>query len=165
MSDARIILGIDPGLNHTGWGIIRQVGNQLSFIAAGVINTKPKTPDAQRLAHIHNELSGVIAEFKPESVAVEEVFVNNNARSSLKLGQARGIALLCGALTGCEVAEYAALKIKQAVVGYGRADKTQVSHMVKVLLPTAQITKADMADALAVAITHAHAQKSAKLYA
>ena len=155
----QIILGIDPGLNNTGWGVISKTGNALSFIAGGVIVTKPKTPDAERLAHIHTELSAIIQQYSPAAVAVEEVFVNNNARSSLKLGQARGIALLAGALAGCTVAEYAALKIKQAVVGYGRADKTQVAHMVKILLPTSKVTKADTADALAVAITHAHAQK------
>ena len=150
------ILGIDPGLNNTGWGVITSEGNSLSFVAGGVIKTSPKQSDSERLKVIHDGLADVIAKHKPTAAAVEEVFVNSNAKTSLKLGQARGIALLVPGMNGLDVGEYTPLKIKKAVVGYGRADKNQVGHMIKILLPTAKITSEDTADALAVAICHAN---------
>lgn len=148
------ILGIDPGLQHTGWGVIQQSGNHVKYVACGVISTDSKQPDAQRLSFIAANLRNIIADYKPDTAAVEEVFVNKNAKSSLKLGQARGIALLLPAEAGLTVGEYAALAIKQAVVGYGKADKEQIKRMVKTLLPTADFKKADAADALAIALTH-----------
>lgn len=153
------ILGIDPGLNKTGWGVIAQNGNNLSFIAGGTIKTNPKEGDPARLAHISAALKAIVDEHRPEEAAVEEVFVNTNAKTSLKLGQARGVALLVPHENGLQVSEYTALQVKKAVVGYGRAEKAQIGTMVKILLPTAQITGEDMADALAIAITHAHSLK------
>jgi len=156
----RIILGIDPGLNNTGWGVIASAGNRLSCLGSGTIKTKSSTPDAERLNHIHTELLKIIAQFQPTEVSVEEVFVNNNARTSLKLGQARGVALLVGAQHNLNVAEYTALQVKKSVVGYGRAEKGQIGHMVKLLLPTSTPNSEDAADALAIAITHAHSLSS-----
>ena len=150
------ILGIDPGLNVTGWGVVESHGNTLHFVAGGVVKSNAKAPMAERLVSLHEGLKAVIAEHAPNAAAVEEVFVNNNARSSLKLGQARGIALLLPQLHGLNVSEYSALEVKKSVVGYGRADKNQVTQMVKILLPKATIAMADTADALAVAICHAH---------
>ena len=160
MTNSKIILGIDPGLGNTGWGVVRAEGNSLSFLAGGVIKTNAKEPSNHRLAHIHNELLGIIKQYQPTAAAVEEVFVNSNARTSLKLGQARGIALLVPSLSGLDVAEYTPLQVKKAVVGYGRADKSQVGTMVKMLLPTATFSSEDTADALAVAICHAHTASS-----
>ncbi len=151
-----IILGIDPGLAFTGWGVIEQNGNRLSYIAGGVVKTNPKAPMAERLATIHDGLQEVLKIYKPNSAAVEEVFVNSNARTSLKLGQARGIALLLPQLHGLSVGEYTPLMVKKSVVGYGKAEKSQVAQMVKMLLPTADVSQNDTADALAVAICHAH---------
>ncbi len=154
------ILGIDPGLEHTGWGIIHQNGSHLRYISCGTISTRPKDPAPERLACIYTGLQGVIQTYTPDVAGVEEVFVNKNAASSLKLGQARGIALLVPKLAGVQVATYSALEVKQAVVGYGRAEKLQIAHMVKVLLPQAQPQSADAADALAVAICTAHRYKA-----
>lgn len=151
-----VILGIDPGLERTGWGVVRAQGNSLSFVAGGVIKTVPTQGNAERLKIIHDGLMEVIKTYAPTVAAVEEVFVNVNAKSSLKLGQARGVALLVPELCGLSVHEYTALQVKKSVVGYGRAEKGQISHMVKLLLPTAKIAIADTADALAVAITHHH---------
>lgn len=151
-----IIMGIDPGLAHTGWGVIQVNGNRLSHIASGTIKTTKNHDDAARLHEIYVHLQAVIMEHKPVSVGVEEVFVNTNAKSSLRLGQARGIALLVPTQAGISVAEYSALKVKQSVVGYGRADKTQIAHMVQVLLPAAKPKTEHAADALAIAICHAH---------
>ncbi|MCP5404842.1 MAG: crossover junction endodeoxyribonuclease RuvC [Pseudomonadaceae bacterium] len=150
------VLGIDPGLEHTGYGVIDVQGNQYRFVACGRISTKPSYAVPLRLAVIAAGLAEVIVTHKPEAAAVEEVFVNTNARSSLKLGQARGVCLLVPSQHGVPVAEYAARLVKQSLVGSGRAEKEQVAHMVKVLLPTAKIASADAADALAVALTHAH---------
>lgn len=150
------ILGIDPGLENTGWGIVETQGNKLSFIAGGTIRTKPGQPMAERLKVLYAGLQDVLAEHMPDAAAVEEVFVNSNARTSLKLGQARGIALLLPALAGLEVAEYSATHVKKALVGTGKAEKAQVTHMVKVLLPTATFATADTSDALAVAVCHSH---------
>lgn len=150
------ILGIDPGLEHTGWGVITAQGNSLTFVACGVIKTKVADPIPLRLTHLAAGLTAVITQYQPYHAAVEEVIVNTNARSSLKLGQARGVCLLIPQQLGVQVSEYAARLVKKSVVGTGAAEKTQVQHMVKVLLPRSTATSADAADALAVAITHAH---------
>lgn len=161
MHNTNIILGIDPGLNKTGWGVIAAVGNKLSCLGSGTIITKKSTEgDAPRLAIINTKLTAIIAQFQPTSMAIEEVYVNNNARTSLKLGQARGVSMLTGAQNGLVVAEYTPLLVKKSVVGYGRADKNQIGHMVNLLLPTAKPNSEDAADALAVAITHAHTLSS-----
>ncbi|MDL2352808.1 MAG: crossover junction endodeoxyribonuclease RuvC [Pseudomonadota bacterium] len=151
-----LIIGLDPSLSCTGWGVIEQVGNRLRHVANGQVKTDPKAPLAQRLVTIDAALAEVIAQYRPETGAVEEVFVNSNAQSTLKLGQARGVCLLALARAGLSVAEYAPSVVKQAVVGTGRAEKAQVQAMVKVLLPGVQLAGADAADALAVAIAHAH---------
>ena len=151
-----IILGIDPGLGTTGWGIIAVVGNRLSHIANGQIATDPKAPLAERLVVLDAGLTDVIALHAPEAAAVEEVFVNANPQSTLKLGQARGVCLLAAARAGMPVAEYATRLVKKAVVGTGGAEKAQIQAMLKILLPGAKVTSADAADALAVAICHAH---------
>jgi crossover junction endodeoxyribonuclease RuvC len=149
-----IILGLDPGLGCTGWGVIRAEGNRLSHIANGQIRTDSKTELPARLMELHRRLLEVIAEHRPGSAAVEEVFVNDNPQSTLKLGQARGVVLLAAA--AMPVGEYAARLVKKAIVGTGGAEKGQVHAMVQRLLPGAKIAGADAADALAVAITHAH---------
>lgn len=151
------VLGIDPGLERTGWGIIESEGSRLSFVAAGVIRSKASETMAVRLCRIDAELTKVIAEFKPDTAAIEETFVNSNSASSLKLGQARGVAILAPARAGLDVGEYAANTVKKSVVGAGHAAKDQIGMMIKVLLPTAPADlAADAADALAVAICHAH---------
>lgn len=153
-----IILGIDPGLQRTGWGIISYKGNALSLIACGVIKTEKdeKGKIAERVLHIGNELGKIIALHKPQTSAVEETFVNVNAQSTLKLGQARGAILLALAQAGLPVAEYAATLVKKSIVGAGRAEKHQVAQMVQILLPGCGKHSADAMDALAVAICHAH---------
>ncbi|MCE2842852.1 MAG: crossover junction endodeoxyribonuclease RuvC [Novosphingobium sp.] len=151
-----IIIGLDPSLSCTGWGIVAKSGNRLSHIANGQVKTDPKAPLAERLVVLDRELAGVIAEFRPETGAVEEVFVNQNGQSTLKLGQARGVCLLALARAGLSVAEYAPTLVKKAIVGTGGAEKAQVQAMLKVLLPGVKLAGADAADALAVAITHAH---------
>lgn len=156
------ILGIDPGLERTGWGVIDSTGNRLSFVAAGVIRSKPTEEVAVRLTRIDQELSRIVAEFKPDTAAIEETFVNKNAASSLKLGQARGVAIVAPARAGLDVAEYSANSVKKTVVGAGHAAKEQVGMMIKVLLPTSGELAADAADALAVAICHAHHAQSLK---
>lgn len=151
-----IILGIDPGLEHTGYGVIAVRGNSHTFLAAGRITTPTSQPIAQRLSLIAAGLADVIRQHQPTHAAVEETFINTNARSSLKLGHARGVCLLVPAQHNIPVAEYAARLVKKSLVGNGAAEKTQVAHMVKVLLPASQAASADAADALAVALTHAH---------
>jgi crossover junction endodeoxyribonuclease RuvC len=150
------ILGLDPGLGTTGWGLIQAEGNRLSHIANGQIKTDPASPLAQRLSNLAEHLEALIAEHRPEAAAVEEVFVNANPQSTLKLGQARGVVIMVGARAGLDVGEYAARLVKKAVVGVGNAEKAQVHAMVSRLLPGVKITGPDAADALAVAITHAH---------
>lgn len=150
------ILGIDPGLQKTGWGIIDSIGSQLIYVASGTIATPKGASDPLRLACIDKELSTVIQKFQPETAGVEETFVNANPLSALKLGQARGVALMVPARMGLPVGEYAANKIKKSVVGAGHADKQQIQVMVGILLPKAGKLAADEADALAIAITHAH---------
>jgi crossover junction endodeoxyribonuclease RuvC len=157
-----ILIGLDPGLGCTGWGVIAAEGNRLSHIANGQIRTDPKHALPQRLVLLHDALSEIIAAHRPAAAAVEEVFVNENPQSTLKLGQARGVILLAAARSGIEVGEYAARLVKKAVVGTGSADKAQVHAMIARLLPGAKIAGADSADALAVAITHAHHLASAR---
>jgi len=157
-----IILGLDPGLACTGWGVIRADGNRLSHLANGQCRTAAGAALADRLARIHADLVAVIREHAPNAAAVEEVFVNDNPQSTLKLGQARGVVLLAAAQAGLRVGEYAPRLVKKALVGTGGADKVQVHAMVQRLLPSAAIAGADAADALAVAITHAHSLASAR---
>ena len=147
---------MDPGLGTTGWGLIQAEGNRLSHIANGQLSTKTSAALAQRLASLAEQLEALIAEHRPDSAAVEEVFVNKNPQSTLKLGQARGVVLMCAARAGIEVGEYSPTLVKKAVVGTGGAEKAQVHAMVARLLPGAKIAGPDAADALAVAITHAH---------
>jgi crossover junction endodeoxyribonuclease RuvC len=151
-----IILGLDPGLGCTGWGVIAAEGNRLSHVANGQIRTDSKAELSVRLLDLHGRLLAILAEHLPAAAAVEEVFVNDNPQSTLKLGQARGVVLLAAAGLAIPVGEYAARLVKKAVVGTGGADKVQVHAMVQRLLPGVKITGADAADALAVAITHAH---------
>ncbi|MGE0774921.1 MAG: crossover junction endodeoxyribonuclease RuvC [Sphingomonadaceae bacterium] len=157
-----ILIGLDPGLGTTGWGVIAADGNRLSHVANGQIKTDAAAPLADRLKTLHDELADVIARHAPDGAAVEEVFVNANPQSTLKLGQARGVVLLSVALAGIDVGEYAARLVKKAVVGTGTAEKQQVHAMVARLLPGVKIAGADAADALAVAITHAHHLASAR---
>lgn len=151
-----LIIGIDPGLGTTGWGVIAKLGNRLSHIANGQVKTDPKSPLAERLVTLERELTDVILAHRPDSGAVEEVFVNTNPQSTLKLGHARGVCLLTLARAGLPVSEYATRLVKKAIVGTGGADKAQVQAMLKVLLPGVKLAGADAADALAVAIAHAH---------
>ena len=156
MNSATRIIGIDPGLRRCGWGIIESQGNRLTFIAAGTV-TPPVTGDlAQRLAILFAGLGEVFDRFAPAEAAVEETFVNAGVRSALILGQARGVAMLTPAARGLPVAEYAANLVKKSVVGTGHADKGQIQLMVKTLMPAADFKGADAADALAIAICHAH---------
>ena len=156
------ILGLDPGLGTTGWGLIEAEGNRLVHIANGQMKTDSSAPLPKRLAHLADQLDAVIAEQRPDAAAAEEVFVNKNPQSTLKLGQARGVVLMCAARAGMEVGEYAPTLVKKAVVGTGGAEKAQVHAMVSRLLPGAKIAGPDAADALAVAITHAHHLASAR---
>jgi crossover junction endodeoxyribonuclease RuvC len=154
-----ILLGVDPGLQRTGWGIISIKGNQLSYIACGVVKPKVDAPLAQRLRQLHDGLAAVLDTYKPAESAVEETFVNKSGASTLKLGQARGGILLTLSLRDIPVYEYSATLVKKSVVGNGHADKAQVAMMVQTLLPASRGDKAvtaDAADALAVAICHAH---------
>jgi len=151
-----LIIGLDPGLGTTGWGIVAKVGSRLSHIANGQIRTDPKQSLAERLVVLDRELADVILAHQPDAGAVEEVFVNTNAQSTLKLGQARGVCLLALARAGMPVAEYSTRLVKKALVGTGAAEKAQVQAMLKVLLPGVKLAGADAADALAVAITHAN---------
>jgi crossover junction endodeoxyribonuclease RuvC len=157
-----IILGLDPGLGTTGWGLIRAEGNRLSHIGNGQFKTNSAEPLPARLAFLATQLEALLADNQPDAAAVEEVFVNKNPQSTLKLGQARGVALMIAARAGLSVGEYAARLVKKAVVGTGAAEKAQVHAMVQRLLPGAQIAGPDAADALAVAITHAHHLASAR---
>jgi crossover junction endodeoxyribonuclease RuvC len=150
------IIGIDPGLRNTGWGVIEVEGSGLSYVADGSVHSDADAPLATRLLQIHRQLADVLARFSPDEAAIEETFVNKDARATLKLGQARGAAMLAPALAGIAVAEYAPNVVKKSVVGAGHAEKDQVKHMVKILLPRAEMKTADSVDALAIAICHAH---------
>lgn len=149
------IIGIDPGLRHTGWGIIEAEGTRLSYVADGAVHSVNEDDLATRLLQIHQQILVVLDEFKPDEAAIEETFVNKDARATLKLGQARGVVMLAPVLRKIGVAEYAPNVIKKTVVGVGHAEKDQVKHMVKILLPRAQLNTADSIDALAIAICHA----------
>jgi crossover junction endodeoxyribonuclease RuvC len=158
------IIGIDPGLRRTGWGVVESDGVRLSYVASGLITSPADHDLAYRLRELFEGIASVIASFKPHEAAVEETFVNENARATLKLGQARGMALLAPAMGGLMVAEYAPNLIKKSVVGSGHAEKHQIAAMIGFLLPKARVTSADEADALAIAICHAnHRQARVRL--
>jgi crossover junction endodeoxyribonuclease RuvC len=150
------ILGIDPGLRRTGWGVIETDGTRLSFVACGTVLSDEKDELPRRLVAIHDGLVAVVSAHRPDEAAVEATFVNKDATATLKLGQARGIALLVPALAGLAVGEYAPNLVKKTVVGAGHAEKQQIRLMIKVLLPKADPKSDDAADALAIAITHAN---------
>jgi crossover junction endodeoxyribonuclease RuvC len=161
MAAAIRILGIDPGLRRTGWGLIECRGNALSFVASGTVRAQLDGEMAHRLVVLHDGLTEIVQGFGPDEAAVEQTFVNKDASGTLKLGQARGIALLVPARAGLSVAEYSPNAVKKTVVGAGHADKEQIRMMVRVLLPKADFDSDDAADALAVAICHAHHRVSA----
>ena len=150
------ILGIDPGLRRMGWGVIDVEGSKLSFVASGTLRPDDKLPLTLRLSALYEGLTDVLTDWEPAEAAVEETFVNKDARATLKLGQARGVAMLVPALAGLPVGEYAPNLVKKTVVGTGHGAKAQVSMMVKVLMPRASFDSEDAADALAIAICHAH---------
>jgi crossover junction endodeoxyribonuclease RuvC len=157
------ILGIDPGLRRTGWGVVEIAGNRLGFLACGSVMTRDHDALAARLVAIHDGLMRVLEEFRPDEAAVEATFVNKDAKATLKLGQARGIAMVVPAKAGVPVAEYAPNLVKKSIVGAGHGDKTQVRMMIGVLLPKADPASDDAADALAIAVTHAHHRQSVLL--
>ncbi len=157
------ILGVDPGLRRTGWGVVGMRGNALSFLACGTVRAPLDGELATRLAAIYEGLDGVVQAHRPDEAAVEQTFVSRNGAATLKLGQARGIALLVPALAGISVAEYAPNAIKKTIVGAGHADKHQIRAMVRVLLPLAKFDGDDESDALAIAICHAHHRQSVAL--
>jgi crossover junction endodeoxyribonuclease RuvC len=159
------ILGIDPGLRATGWGAIRADGSTLAFLASGTVSSDGNAPLATRLAALYAGLTAVLAEIAPDEAAVEATFVSRDAVATLKLGQARGIALLAPALAGIHVAEYAPNLVKKTVVGAGHADKRQIRHMVKMLLPRATAATEHAFDALAIAICHASHRRAGRLAA
>ncbi len=160
-----VILGIDPGTAITGYGLVAKQGNHLKRIAFGAIRTTPETPTALRLQQISQELKSIIKQYQPDVMAVEQLFFNKNVRTALAVGQARGVVLLCGAEAGLDIIEYTPLQVKMAVVGYGRAEKKQVQEMVRMLLCLSEIPKPDdAADALAIAICHAHSEKQLAVF-
>jgi crossover junction endodeoxyribonuclease RuvC len=159
------VLGLDPGLRHTGWGVIDSNGNRLAHVADGVAHAAADQPLANRLVSLFRQLIAVIERFRPDEAAVEESFVNRNPASTLKLGVARGVVLLAPAECGLPVAEYSANLVKKSVVGAGHAEKAQVQMMVRQLLPGCAAGAADAADALAVAICHAHHAATRRLWA
>jgi crossover junction endodeoxyribonuclease RuvC len=157
------ILGIDPGLRRTGWGMIEIAGNRLGFLGCGSVTTNDRDDLATRLLAIHDGLMRILDEFRPDEAAVEVTFVNKNGAATLKLGQARGIAMVVPARAGVPVAEYAPNLVKKSIVGAGHGDKTQVRMMIGVLLPKAIPQSDDASDALAIAVTHAHHRQSVVL--
>ena len=154
------VIGLDPGLRRTGWGVIEVSGNRLTHVANGTVGSDAALTLAERLSQLFDALTAVIAEHHPDEAAVEETFVNRNPASTLKLGQARGVVLLAPAQSGISVAEYPANLIKKALVGNGHADKNQIQAMIAILLPGAKTAGSDAADALAVAICHSHHRNS-----
>ena len=154
------ILGIDPGLRRTGWGVVEIAGNRLGFIGCGSVTTDAEHDLALRLLAIYDGLARILDEFKPDEAAVEATFVNKDAKATLKLGQARGIAMVVPARAGVPVAEYAPNLVKKSIVGAGHGDKAQIRMMIGVLLPKADPSSDDAADALAIAVTHAHHRAS-----
>ncbi|MDQ4135725.1 MAG: crossover junction endodeoxyribonuclease RuvC [Pseudomonadota bacterium] len=157
------ILGLDPGLRKTGWGVITCEGTKLSYVACGVVTSDGDLPLALRLKQLHDRITEVVTAWDPDEVAVEETFVNKDAQATLKLGHARAMSLLVPALLGLPVAEYGANQVKKSVVGAGHAEKEQVQAMVRILLPKSDAKTADAADALAIAIAHAHHRGAAML--
>lgn len=154
------IIGIDPGLRRTGWGIVECAGNSLRFLASGTIRSDDKADLASRLCQLHDGLEAILHGHRPDEAAVEQTFVNKDAAATLKLGQARGIAMLVPARAGLAVAEYAPNAVKKAVIGVGHGDKKQIQMMVKVLMPKVEFDSDDAADALAIAICHSHHRTS-----
>ena len=163
MSNSIRILGIDPGLQRMGWGIVDCIGSSLTFVSAGTVRSDAKALLSERLCQLHDGLLEVVKVHNPQEAAVEQTFVNKDARATLKLGQARGIAMLVPAQAGLEVAEYAPNQVKKSVVGVGHGDKTQIKMMVNMLLPKARFDSDDAADALAIAICHAHCRSVSNL--
>ncbi|MDX8441561.1 crossover junction endodeoxyribonuclease RuvC [Bradyrhizobium sp. Arg314] len=160
MGEAIRIIGIDPGLRRTGWGVVDSLGNSLRFVASGTVRSDDKAPLATRLCQLHDGLVEILHQAMPQEAAVEQTFVNKDATATLKLGQARGIAMLVPARAGLVVAEYAPNAVKKAVIGVGHGEKKQIHMMVKVLMPKAIFDTDDAADALAIAICHAHHRQS-----
>lgn len=160
MQETIRIIGIDPGLRRTGWGIIETLGNSLRFVASGTVTSDGDMDLASRLCQLHDGLAEVVHSYQPGEAAVEQTFVNKDAGATLKLGHARGIALLVPALAGLSVAEYSPNAVKKTIVGAGHAEKAQIRMMVKVLLPKASFDSEHAADALAIAICHAHHRRS-----
>ena len=158
MNEAIRIIGIDPGLRKTGWGIVESLGNSLRFVASGTITSDSKLDLASRLCQLHEGLAEALHLHQPHEAAVEKTFVNKDAAATLKLGQARGIAMLVPARAGLPVSEYAPNSVKKAVIGVGHGDKNQIKMMVDMLLPKAHYDSDDAADALAIAICHAHSR-------
>ncbi len=159
-----LTLGIDPGTATTGFGLITEKNDKLAFIECGTIKTSPKNSAQQRLKLIFQEARALFKRYKPEAVAVEKLFFGKNAKTAIKVGQARGVILLAAAEAGIEIAEYTPLEVKMAITGYGRADKKQIQQMVKTLLGLNFIPKPDdAADALAIAICHQHSYRLAKI--
>jgi crossover junction endodeoxyribonuclease RuvC len=156
------IIGLDPGLRTTGWGVIDTQNNRLSYVAHGLIKPDTTVDLADRLSHLFAEIKKLVEAYSPDEAAVEETFMNVNPASALKLGQARGVVLVTPAVCGLAVAEYTANQVKKSVVGAGHADKNQVMAMIQILLPTSGKMTADSADALAVAICHAHFRTTKK---
>jgi crossover junction endodeoxyribonuclease RuvC len=154
------VLGLDPGLAITGYGLVESEGQRLQPLAYGVVRTPARTPTAERLVLLHDELSQLLARYRPEVAAVEELFLDTNARTAMQVGQARGVLLLTLAQAGIPVAEYTPMQIKQAITGYGGADKHQVQQMIALLLNLAAIpTPDDAADALAISVCHHHSMR------
>ncbi|HEV7436308.1 MAG TPA: crossover junction endodeoxyribonuclease RuvC [Pseudorhizobium sp.] len=156
MTDTIRIIGIDPGLRRTGWGIIETHGNSLRFVASGTVTSDGDLDLASRLCQLHDGLAEVVHSHQPDEAAVEQTFVNKDAVATLKLGQARGVVMLVPARAGLQVAEYAPNAVKKAVIGVGHGDKKQIHMMLKILMPKATFVGNDAADALAIAICHAH---------
>lgn len=163
MTDTIRIMGIDPGLRRTGWGVIETRGNGLRFVAAGTVRSDGKADLASRLCQLHEGLGAVLHAHMPHEAAVEATFVNKDAAATLKLGQARGVAMLVPALAGLPVAEYAPNAVKKAVIGVGHGHKDQIAMMVRTLMPKAVFDSEDAADALAIAICHSHHRSAAAL--
>ncbi len=156
MTHAIRIIGIDPGLRRTGWGVIESLGNSLRFVASGTVMSDGDLDLASRLCQLHDGLAEVVHGYQPDEAAVEQTFVNKDAVATLKLGQARGVVMLVPARAGLPVAEYAPNAVKKAVIGVGHGDKQQIHMMLKILMPKAEFKGNDAADALAIAICHAH---------
>lgn len=165
MARIETIIGIDPGSRHTGYGIVEGNGNRLRHIASGTIRLPARAPFPERLKTIYGELAALIEAHEPLSMAVEDVFFAKNVKSALRLGQARGAAILAGVNTGLPIHEYSALQVKQAVVGYGKAGKDQVTQMIQHLFGMRAALEANAADALAVAVCHLHTQSVQSLWA